>query len=171
MKTTGGVGRARYTYESPLSMRVANSLEGRQRAGSSRVLLVVEDDDDCRETISETLEDAGYDVVQLDDAEQALRFLHAGDARPHGIILDVWLPGMSGRELLGLLKQDPRLSWIPVLLTSAGRPGDAETVADAGWLPKPFDAERLLAAVSQQCSAVAAQDESIAPPTNDCGDG
>lgn len=127
------------------------------RFSPTRVVLVVEDDEDCRETIAETLQDAGYSVIQLADAEQALGYLLEGQTKPAGIVLDLWLPGMSGNELIAMLRNDSRFSRIPVVLTSAGRPCGAENTVDASWLPKPFDAENLLAAMSERCSAIDAK--------------
>jgi CheY-like chemotaxis protein len=113
------------------------------------VVLVVEDDADCRETMCETLRDAGYAVRAAVDGEEALRLLTADDATdPDVIVLDLWLPGMSGRDVLKVLKGHPRLSQLPIVLTSAGYPCGADTEPETEWLPKPFDAQHLLAAVS-----------------------
>jgi len=128
------------------------------RTGQAPIVLVVEDDGDCRETIAETLRDASYVVVEAVDAEEALRLLCAeGATDPQAIVLDIWLPGMSGRELLKVLRANERLCKIPVVLTSAGRPCGADAEVDTGWLAKPFDAEHLLSAVDEQCSATRSQ--------------
>jgi len=75
-------------------------------------------------------------------------------AEPRVIVLDIWLPGMSGRELLKLLRLHDRLSHIPLVLTSAGRPCGADTEVDTKWLAKPFDAEHLVAAVNEQSNSL-----------------
>src|SRR5690349_22664451 len=95
-----------------------------QQTGQRRrapVVLVVEDDAGCREMICDTLKGARYAVVEACDGAEALRFLLAeGAPQPTLIILDFWLPVMSGAELLKVLKSYIRLSQIPVILTSAG---------------------------------------------------
>jgi len=117
--------------------------------GRATVVLVVEDDEDCRETICDTLTDAGYVVHEASDGEDALRFLlDESTTDPEIIVLDLWLPGMSGRDVLKALKGHARLSRIPVVLTSAGRPCGADNEPETEWLAKPFDAEHLLAAVN-----------------------
>jgi hypothetical protein len=45
---------------------------------------------------------------------------------------------------------------MPIVLTSAGHPCGADTEPETEWLPKPFDAQRLLAAVSAHDDAVRA---------------
>ena len=120
--------------------------------GRASLVLVVEDDADCRETICDTLRDTGYDVIEATDGEHAMRLLLADDAlQPSLILLDLLLPGMSGRELLELLKSNSRLAGIPVILTSAGQPCGAEKEVETGWLAKPFDATRLLAVLKERC--------------------
>ena len=118
------------------------------------VVLVVEDDLTCRDALGETLKDAGYVVLEAGDGEHALRMLLDDDMpEPMAIVLDLWLPIMSGPELLKVLRGYHRLSRIPVILTSAGPPYRAETGGEAAWLPRPFEAERLLALVASCCAA------------------
>jgi DNA-binding response OmpR family regulator len=114
------------------------------------MVLVVEDDPDCREMICGTLKDAGYAVLEADDGTKALGILLTENApKPAVIVLDLRLPTMSGPELLKVLRSYHRLSQIPVILTSAG-PRYFDGRNDAGWLPKPFDAERLVALVNER---------------------
>src|ERR1041385_478149 len=100
-------------------MSTANTHMGRRQRTS--VVLVVEDDADCREMICGTLKEAGYAVFEAEDGAQALRLLLAEDTpQPAVIVLDLRLPVMSGPELLKVLKSYYRLAQIPVILTSAG---------------------------------------------------
>ena len=144
-----------YTYDARRSMSAACDEGKGARTGRAPIILVVEDDEDCLETIADTLRDANYFVVEAVDAEQALRHLLAENVtQPKAIVLDIQLPGLSGRELLKVLRSHDRLCRIPVVLTSAGRPCGADTEVDTGWLAKPFDAEHLLSAVDEQLSAL-----------------
>jgi DNA-binding response OmpR family regulator len=120
------------------------------RSTKAPIALLIEDDEDCREAISETLREANYVVVEVVDAEAALRLLVEGTLQPDVILLDIRLPGMSGRELLEVLRAHDRLCRAPIVLMSAGRPCGADTELDTGWLAKPFDAQGLLAAVNEQ---------------------
>jgi two-component system OmpR family response regulator len=119
------------------------------------IVLVVEDDDDCREVICETLRDASYVVIEAADAEEALRILLAEDgAKPQIIVTDLRLPGMSGLELIDVLGTHDRLCHVAVVLMSASRPWEAGAEEGAHWLEKPFDAEDLVSAVNEQRSAL-----------------
>lgn len=119
-----------------------------------RVVLVVEDDDGLRDEVRVVLQSAGYAVLATANAEQALEVLLSdGKPEPMVIVLDVWLPRMTGQELFRLLRNYHRLARIPVVFTSASHVfADYARTKNAGWLPKPFDAETLLAEVSQRCT-------------------
>ena len=119
-----------------------------------RIVLVVEDDDGCRDEVCGVLQNAGYAVLEAADGEQALRVLLSEQTpEPTVIVLDMWLPRMTGQELVRVIRNYHRLARIPLVLTSASQVfADYATAKHAGWLPKPFDAEALLAQVSQRCA-------------------
>jgi DNA-binding NtrC family response regulator len=105
-------------------------------------ILVVDDDESTREMIAIALSEEGYLVEQAEDAGKALARIAV--RAPHLVLLDVRMPGMSGRELLPLLRQEhPEL---PIVLTSAdprlAREGAHEGAAAV--LIKPFDLDDLL---------------------------
>jgi CheY-like chemotaxis protein len=111
-------------------------------------ILIVEDDFDVRESLSEALRDEGYAVECAVDGEQALEHLRNG-GRPGLILLDLMMPRMSGSEFRMLQKVDPQLRHLPVVLLSAD--GAMEEKAKAletdGALRKPIDLEQLLAVI------------------------
>lgn len=121
----------------------------------ARVVLVVDDDVACRETVCEMLGDAGYVVLDASDGAEALELLVGeGAPEPSAIVLDVQMPKMTGPELVMALRQNGRLARIPVILTSAGpRHAIVDGHPAPAWLPKPFDADRLLALVRDVCEA------------------
>lgn len=130
------------------------NLDVRSKQGRAPLVLLVEDDADCRDTIGDTLRDMGYDVLEATDGEHAMQLLLADDTPQVSLILiDLVLPGMSGRELHTLLKSNSRLARVPVILTSAGRPNGAENEVETVWLAKPFDATRLLTLVKDRLAA------------------
>jgi two-component system phosphate regulon response regulator PhoB len=113
-----------------------------------RTVLVVEDEAGILGFVSDFLRDEGYDVVGWPRGTEALQT--AREARPELIILDLGLPGKSGREVLRELRSDPQTRAIPVVLTSATleQAGQDLRLADA-TLPKPFELGSLLAVVSR----------------------
>ena len=108
-------------------------------------ILIVEDDFDVRESLSEALRDEGYAIECAVDGEQALEYLRNG-GRPGLILLDLMMPRMSGSEFRMVQKVDPQLQHLPVVLLSAD--GAMEEKAKAletdGALRKPIDLEQLL---------------------------
>lgn len=113
-------------------------------------ILVVDDDEDSRMTIEEVLVDRGYSVVQARDGEQALELLRSSDVATIGaILLDLRMPRLSGWDLVKILKRDPQLSRIPIIVTSGvSVHGDASGIgATMHCLRKPFGMDELLSAV------------------------
>jgi two-component system response regulator FlrC len=112
-------------------------------------VLVVEDDAPLREALADTLQLAGYSVMPAADAEQALAWLDRG--APGLVLSDVQMPGMDGHALLRAIKA--RRPEIPVLIMTAygqiERAVEAMRDGAADYLSKPFEPERLLAAVAR----------------------
>lgn len=116
------------------------------------MILVVDDDGDIRTELREVLEDEGYFVIEAPDGRQASEILRS--SLPSSIaliVLDLVMPYVSGWDLVELLRSDPKLSLIPILVTS-GVPvhGDASGIgATMSWLRKPFGRDALLKAVAK----------------------
>ncbi len=112
-------------------------------------ILIVEDDRDLREALSDTLKLAGYRVLAAQDGETALQ---AMARQPVGLVIsDVMMQPMDGHTLLKRIKAvTPQ---IPVLLMTAY--GMIEKAVEAmrdgacDYLTKPFDANKLLAQVAR----------------------
>jgi CheY-like chemotaxis protein len=85
---------------------------------SPPAVLVVDDDFDLRETLSELLEDNGYPTACVSDGLEALEYLKTHPA-PRLILLDWMMPRCSGEELCAKLGDDPALRKIPVAVLSA----------------------------------------------------
>ena len=82
-------------------------------------VLVVDDTADQRELIARQLAQLGHAVEAVDGAAAALARLGSAGPPVDVILLDVLMPGMTGPELLRVLKADPRLGRIPVVMVSA----------------------------------------------------
>src|SRR3712207_6404701 len=89
--------------------------------GQTAHLLVVEDDQDIRETLQQALELEGYQVSTAGNGKEALDILHLADppSRPHLILLDLMMPIMDGWEFLEKARSTNLLSGIPVVIVSA----------------------------------------------------
>jgi DNA-binding response OmpR family regulator len=111
------------------------------------VIWVVEDDLSTQRILVANLSAAGYLPVIHDTAEKAYAALRS-PVLPALIILDMLLPGMSGVDLIRLIKQNREWEQIPVVvvtvLSRKDTPGGADEVASAYWVNKPFDTNHLI---------------------------
>jgi len=105
-------------------------------------ILVVEDDPDLREILQTFLEVEGHAVRTAENGAAAFVQLYLGD-RPELVILNLWMPVVSGPEVLEVIRRDPNLASIPVIVVS-GAPISDEVKRDATFvLPKPFEVDTL----------------------------
>lgn len=110
-------------------------------------ILVAEDDEDTRAEVREALEDQGYAVVEARNGREALDVVF-GENPPdiRMVITDIYMPEVSGFELLNVLSAYYRPSRIPFVVVSVS-PRRASQLGIVGWLEKPFDIDALLALV------------------------
>jgi CheY-like chemotaxis protein len=118
-------------------------------------ILVVEDDIDLRETLSEALRFEGFNVVGVEHGEAALRHLSTG-ARPCAILLDLMMPVMDGWTFRAELQKKPTLARIPVVVMTAATSGRAASVDAERILYKPLHMDTVVAAVQAHCPGGAA---------------
>lgn len=81
-------------------------------------VLVIEDDDDLRETLQEVLDHAGFENACVEDGAQGLRVI-AERGAPRLIFLDLVMPVMDGWTFLSALRADPRYAEVPVIVTTS----------------------------------------------------
>lgn len=128
--------------------------------GEQQTILVVDDDMLHRRLAKLTLERAGYTVVAVPDAQQALEHLAAADFAL--AVVDVQLSaGMNGLELVTRIKADAAIASLPIMLLSAHAQSSEvscglKTGADC-YMTKPYDAYTLIANVK---SCLAARQQS-----------
>jgi CheY-like chemotaxis protein/anti-sigma regulatory factor (Ser/Thr protein kinase) len=114
-------------------------------ARGNGTILVCDDDPGIRTVVSEHLHRQGYTVIEANSGEQALTL--AAEHPVEAILLDLYMPGLSGWETLQHLRNNPATAHIPVVvlsvLSTTLRPqltGDAQ-----GWVQKPFNEKLLFA--------------------------
>jgi CheY-like chemotaxis protein len=115
---------------------------------SSGYILIVEDDDDIREALTQILELEGYAVREAANGRQALDISRA-EPTPSLILLDLMMPVMDGWQFRAEQMKDPVLSKVPVVVISADLSiqEKAASFGAASVLPKPISLDRLLRAV------------------------
>ncbi len=109
-------------------------------------VLIIDDEEGIRESLSDILSDEGFRTVLAGSAEEGLKLIE--DEQPDLVFLDVWLPGMDGIEALGRIKEiKPDL---PVILISGH--GNIEIAVKAtkigahDFIEKPLSLERVVLA-------------------------
>src|SRR4030066_809358 len=122
-------------------------------------VLIVDDEEGIRESLSGIFEDEGYEVLTSSSGEEALKVLK--EQNPDLILLDVWLPGIDGiktlKEIKGL-KPD-----LPVIMISGH--GNIELAVKAtrmgayDFLEKPLSLERVLLAAKRALEKQALETE------------
>jgi CheY-like chemotaxis protein len=107
-------------------------------------VLVIDDDDDIRDTLSEVLEEVGYSVATAGQGREALALLR--QIRPQVILLDLNMPVMGGAEFRRAQRGDPDLAAIPtIIMTAVDRMPDRTSELAA----KPFRLPDLVALLKQ----------------------
>jgi signal transduction histidine kinase/DNA-binding response OmpR family regulator len=118
-----------------------------------KTLLVIEDDADHREAVARVLRGAGHEVLSAATGRDGLKILHGG-TRPDLILLDFWLPDMTGHAFLESKARWPGGRAFPVLLVTGDdawidEQRDLEQLGVVGLLAKPLEAAQLLTAVER----------------------
>ena len=115
-----------------------------EQKNASVPILVVDDDLAIRTMLETVLEDEGYQVVLAGNGQEALEQVRR--QRPALVLLDLMMPIMNGWEFLETVKTTPELKNLPILLLSASREvaATAQQGVVKGYLPKPFELDKLL---------------------------
>ncbi|HET6584670.1 MAG TPA: response regulator [Nannocystaceae bacterium] len=109
------------------------------------LVLIVDDDDDVRAAIAETLEDEGFRVAQAANGMAALQAASRGGT-PALILLDLWMPVLDGWGFLERRSIEPDLAAVPVIVMSAS-PFERHVPGVQRLLKKPIRFDDLLEAV------------------------
>jgi DNA-binding response OmpR family regulator len=109
-------------------------------------ILIIEDDKHISKLVKYNLEKNGYDPTVVEDGEEALEILSKQNADL--IVLDIMLPKMDGFEVCRLIKQNPKLKNIPIImLTAKGEEVDRIVGLELGaddYVVKPFSPRELI---------------------------
>ena len=113
------------------------------------LVLVAEDDEVLRETLSETLRLEGYIVAGAPDGAQALTALER--LHPNVVLLDIQMPVLDGKGFAREL--EARGLHVPIVVMTAAANADscADEIDADGWVAKPFKLSELLPAIERLC--------------------
>ncbi len=118
-------------------------------------ILVVDDDDDIRETLQEALQMFGYSVRGAANGQEALNLLGQMEEPPCLILLDLMMPVMSGQQFRAKQLENAEFSKVPVIIVSAdgNATQKAAALGVAYGIPKPIDFDVLYEVTQKFCAA------------------
>ena len=117
----------------------------------SKRVLAVEDQEDNMQILRDAIVNAGYEIIEAENGEQALAL--AAKHRPDLILMDIQIPIIDGYEATRRIKADPALRSIPIIaVTSHALDGGEQKARAAGcddFVAKPYSPRQLLAKIRQ----------------------
>jgi CheY-like chemotaxis protein len=121
--------------------------------GSSGRVLVCDDTEQIRQLIRVNLELEGYEVVEAEDGLEALEILlDTTRPLPDLITVDTIMPRRDGWWTVSMIRTDPRLEHIPIVMVTASVQSEDRAQAQRafldGFVAKPFDPEELVAVIA-----------------------
>lgn len=119
------------------------------RSKELKKILVVDDDQGIANVMQIMLDSAGYEVNILTSGKgiqrKVLEYL------PDVILLDIWMPGIDGKQVTRLLKENNKTKHIPIIVISALNDTEeiAKTAGANDFLAKPFEMDRFLLKIKE----------------------
>ena len=117
------------------------------RPDQAPTVLVVEDDDDTRDSIRELLEERGYQVVAASNGRDAHTYLRQSTP-PACVLLDLWMPVMDGWALAAEMTRG-HLPRVPLVVITAAEPHWGYPAPHSRVVRKPLNPARILAVVAE----------------------
>jgi CheY-like chemotaxis protein len=112
-----------------------------------KTVLIIEDDPDCRDILSDLLYGHGYEVTCAENGRRALDYLRL--VTPSLILLDLAMPVMGGREFRRWQTSDARLGSVPTIVMTGS--SDINDIDADAVLQKPINPSALLSTIEQLC--------------------
>ena len=111
-------------------------------------VLVVDDDPAVHDVLAATLGKEGYQITHAKDGIEALHLMRTHP--PDVVTLDVMMPKMDGWSVLGIMKSEPQLAHIPVImLTIVDHRNLGFSLGASEYMTKPIDRNRLIALIEK----------------------
>lgn len=112
-------------------------------------ILICDDDEGIVDVLELFLEETGHTIIPERNSLNVKTLIQ--NEKPDLIILDLWMPVMSGDQILRMIRNTSETKDLPVIVMSASRDGaDIAAAAGAsGYIAKPFDFDNVLAIVDK----------------------
>lgn len=116
----------------------------------SATILTVDDSKSIRQMVSFTLQQAGYQVIEAEDGQDALKKLTPSVKL---VLSDLNMPNLDGIGLIKAIRANPSTKFLPVVMltteSQAGKKQEGKAAGATGWIVKPFNPDQLLAVVKK----------------------
>jgi CheY-like chemotaxis protein len=113
-------------------------------------ILVIEDDEYSRDALAHLLAAEGYEAQSASDGESGLAKAH--QLQPDVIVLDLNLPGIDGKQVIQMLRNDGPLRDVPILVITGDEDRAAQSAVEVGadgFLTKPVEFDDLIRAIDK----------------------
>ena len=113
-----------------------------------KVILTVDDSSSVRQLVRFTLAEAGYEVMEAVDGQDALAKL---TVPVHLVVTDLNMPNLDGIGLIRGIRANPAYKGIPILMLTTesqdAKKQEGRAAGATGWIVKPFNPQQLLAVI------------------------
>ncbi len=117
----------------------------------SKVILTVDDSASVRQMVSFTIKNAGYDVIEAVDGEEALQKIEGKSI--DRAITDLNMPNMDGIELIKRIRAHADHKFVPIIMltteSQAEKKQQGKAAGATGWIVKPFKPDQLIAVIKK----------------------
>jgi CheY-like chemotaxis protein len=119
---------------------------------AKKTIMVVDDEESLRELLSAILDNAGYDVITASDGKECLNKLK--ESKPDLVLLDMMMPGISGREVCEKIRDDAKTKNLKVAFLTVAKFSESgkdvlKKMKVSDYITKPFDNDDLLKRVKK----------------------
>ncbi|QEC74761.1 response regulator [Mucilaginibacter ginsenosidivorax] len=120
---------------------------------TNKTILICDDDEGILDMLELVLEETGYRIIPVNNSLHIYEEIEK--QHPDLILLDLWMPVLSGDQVLRTLRKNPDTKGLPVIVISASREGEkiANEAGANGFLAKPFDVDILVNRVQEMIAA------------------
>lgn len=116
-----------------------------------KTALIVDDSTSLRQMVAFTMKEAGFDVVEGENGQEAL---DRSDGKNFDLVItDLNMPVMDGITLIRKLRERPNFKFTPILMLTTesqdAKKQEGKAAGATGWIVKPFNPEQMLQVVAR----------------------
>jgi CheY-like chemotaxis protein len=113
----------------------------------AKKILICDDDPGILDMLELILDETGHQIIPESNSLNVRALMER--EKPDLVVLDLWMPMLSGDQVLRVIRENPVTREIPVIVISASTDGKeiAKRAGASDYLAKPFDVDKLLSMV------------------------